>query len=97
MAIVVPTARAETVLKQVLAAIKSNQLKEEEDNEVVKKEEEEVQETEDDVTTPIVEFVTLGDRNVDELTVQMEQTNISLKRRLSSSSRLTRQPNSISG
>ena len=89
-------ARAETVLKQVLAAIKSNQLKEEEDNEVVKKEEEEVQETEDDVTTPIVEFVTLVDRNVDELTVQMEQTNIGLKRRLSSSSRLTRQPNSIS-
>ena len=97
MTIVVPTARAETVLKQVLVAIKSNQLKEEEDNEVVKKEEEEVQETEDDVTTPIVEFVTLGDRNVDELTVQMEQTNISLKRRLSSSSRLKRQSNSISG
>ncbi len=49
----------------------------------------------EDVTTPIIEIT--PNLTVDKLTVKMEETTLSPKRRLSSTAILKRQSNSISG
>ena len=95
------------MLRQLLAAMKENKGSIEEKTEPAVDEEEEnttigdgqveqdLSENQQDVTTPVIEITpNLG---VSELTYKMEQTNLSPRRRLSSSAKLKRQPNSISG
>ena len=94
-------ARAETVLKQLLVAMKDAKEREEENQSKESKEEEKEKEEDltrpepEDVTTPIIEIT--PNLSVNELTVQMDKTTLSPRRRLSSSAKLTRQTNSISG
>ena len=65
------------------------------EEEVRSKEEPVADKQPEDVTTPIIEIT--PNLAVDKLTVQMDKTTLSPKRRLSSSAKLTRQSNSISG
>ena len=89
------TERAETVLKQLVVAAQSNKTKDKKENvEEEKKDDEEVL-LEDDVTTPTNEIsATLQEPPIEDLTKQLDQTKLTVTRKISG---LKRQTKSISG
>ena len=89
------TERAETVLKQLVVAVQSNKSKDKKENiEEEKKDDEEVL-LEDDVITPTNEIsVTLQEPPIEDLTKQLDQTKLTVTRKISG---LKWQTKSISG